>query len=164
MPVRINGVISTQQSLSGSIEYYTVYAKSPLAYTVPASNPDVAEEQARKLNILTTGNVIDQSQKNFEILFQSIGLRAVPVISNDPVAVELLENEGSPTLTGEGYIWKFACERPDTFKDYATDNPVGLLVSELDGVLIDSGVRITTIDGSVSGEPKNIEFVCVKNL
>ena len=35
---------------------------------------------------------------------------------------------------------------------------------DLDGVIIDSGVRITTVDGSSSGVPKNIEFVKVSTF
>lgn len=163
---RVNGASSAQQSLAGSLQYYVVFASSPLAFTDPNPNPAENEEITRQINIGVTNEIRDQSQKNFEILFQSVGLRAVPTIMSNPVVVEDLSSAtvGAPTLTGEGFVWKFAVERADTFMDYTTNDPVGLLISELDGVIIDSAVRITTKDGSPSGVSKNIEFTRVENL
>lgn len=159
MSNRINGAASSQQSLSGSLQYYMVYASSPGAFTDPNPNPDELESVARILNIQVTENIKDESQKNFEILLQTIALRSMPVIMSNPEAVISLENAGAPTLTGEGFVWKFSTERENMWFDYITNNPVGLLIKELDGSFIDSGVRITTVDGSSTGIPKNIEFV-----
>jgi hypothetical protein len=78
---------------------------------------------------------------------------------NDPEAVEDLAIAGAPTLTGEGFIWKFASDRADIFYDYTNDNPVGLLVSDLHGLVIDSGVQLIT-----SGASVNIEFTSVNKL
>lgn len=167
MTDRINGAASAQQNLSGSLQYYIVYASSPNAFSDPDANPPPAEELTRLLNILVTGDIQDQSQKNFEILFQSVALRAVPVIMNDPIAVADLSVEGAPTLTGEGFVYKFSVERLSVFENFGpngTVGPVGLLVDELDGVVLDSGVRVTTVDGSPSGFAKNIEFARVDEL
>jgi hypothetical protein len=164
MPTRIHGAASMQQNLAGDLQFYIVYSLSPGAFTDPSPNPPEIEETARQINIQVTDDILDQSQKNFEILFQSIGLRAVPTIMNNPEPVLNLETEGAPSLTGEGYVWRFAVERADAWKDFKTDDPVGLLVRELDGVIIESGVRITTVDGSLSGTPKNMEFIRVDKL
>ena len=164
MATRINGSVRADQSLSGSLQYYIVYMLSPSAFTIPDANPIPTEEYVRQMNVQVTGDLNDQSQKNFEILFQSIGLRAVPVIFSNPMPVEDLSAEGAPTLTGEGFVWKFACERSYLFHDYTDGNPVGLLVKELDGVIISSGVRVTTTDSHPSGTVKNIEFVSVEKL
>lgn len=161
---RINGTITPSQSMGGSLQYYTLYAKSPMSFSDPSSNPPTNEEQARMINIYNTGELSDQSQKNFEILFQSIGLRAMPVISGEVISVEQLENSGAPSLEGEGFIWKFAVEQSSAFMDFDIMNPVGLLIKELDGVIISSGVRITTVPNSISGTPMNMEFIRVDNL
>lgn len=156
---RINGAATAQQSLTGSIQYYVMYASSPLAFSDPDPNPDVAEEATRLINIQTTGEIRDQSQKNFEIIFQAIGLRAVPSIMNDPEAVEDLAARGAPSLTGEGFIWKFATEQDNIFYNYSNSDPVGLLISDLDGLVIDSGVQLVTTGGSI-----NVEFTSMDKL
>lgn len=156
---RINGAVSAQQSVTGSLQYYIVYASSPLAFSDPNPNPPEQEESTRKINILSTGEIKDQSQKNFEILFQAIGLRSVPSIMNDPEAVSDLANEGAPTLSGEGFIWKFASDRENIFNDYTSDNPVGLLIDDLQGLVIYSGVQIIT-----SGPGINMEFKSINKL
>jgi len=165
MSTRINGAASSQQSLSGSLQYYVLYASSPGAFTDPAPNPSTPEESdARLLNIQVTENIKDESQKNFEILLQSIALRAMPVVMGDPIPVLSLSQAGAPSLTGEGFVWKFSAEREDMFLDFKTGDPVGLLIKEIDGVFIESSVRITTVDGSSTGVPKNIEFVKMDQL
>lgn len=161
---RINGSVTANQTLTGALQYYIVFAKSDMAFSSPQPNPSDEEELLRGINILNTGELVDQSQKNYEILFQSIGLRSMPIIVGEVVAVEDLTVAGSPTLSGEGFIWKFAVEQNSAFEDFETMDPVGLLVKELDGVFISSGVRITTTDSSYSGVEKNIEFVRMDNL
>lgn len=164
MTTRVNGSISADQNLAGYLQYYTVYMSSPLAYTDPQANPSPSEEIIRRINVLHTGDLADQSQKNFEILFQSIALRASPVIFNTPESVEDLSVAGAPNLSGEGFVWKFACDRADMFYDYSDNNPVGLLIKELDGVILSSGIRVTTEDFSPSGTALNIEFACVNTF
>lgn len=164
MSTRIHGAASAQQNLSSELQFYIVYCSSPGAVTDPVFNPLEIEEQARGINIHVTENIKDQCQKNFEILFQTVSLRAAPTIMNNPEPVLALEAEGAPSLTGEGFLWKFAVERTDVWEDFKDNNPVGLLIREIDGVIIESGVRITTVDGSPSGLPKNMEFTRVDNL
>lgn len=161
---RINGSVTANQSLTGALQYYVVYAKSPMAFSDPNPNPDDEQELTRLINILNTGELVDQSQKNYEILFQSIGLRSMPIIVGDVAATPDLSMSGAPSLTGEGFVWKFAVEQNSAFEDFETMDPVGLLIKELDGVFISSGVRLTTMDGSYSGVEKNIEFTRMDNL
>jgi hypothetical protein len=90
----------------------------------------------------------------------SIGLRAMPVILADPIAVFQLADY-TLELSGEGFIWKFAVERGVQFYNftpYGSPGPVGLLVDDLDGVILPSGVRVTTVNGSPTGWAKNIAF------
>lgn len=156
---RVNGSSTAYQSMSGSLQYYVVYASSPDAFSSPSANPSDIEEFTRKINIQTTGDIKDQSQKNFEIIFQAIGLRSVPCIMNDPEAVAALELHGAKALTGEGFIWKFASDRANIFYDYSDDNPVGLLINDLNGLVIASGVQLNT-----TGDNANIEFTSFNKL
>jgi hypothetical protein len=158
--IRINGAASSDQVLTSSLQYYVCYASSPGAFTNPSPNPPPAEELTRLVNIQVTANPLDQSQKNFEVFLMSIGLRAMPVVLSDPAAVIKLEDY-TLELTGEGFIWKFAVERGVqffNFTPYGTPGPVGLLIDELDGVILPSGVRITTVTGSPTGWAQNVAF------
>lgn len=160
MPIKIHGSATAMQNLTADLQSYVCYAKSPGAFTDPNPNPPVSQELVRLLNIQVTGHPLDESQKNFEVLLMSIGLRAMPVILANPVPVIELADY-TLELAGEGYIWKFAVERGVQFYNftpYGVSGPVGLLIDDLDGVIIPSGVRITTIDGSPTGWAKNIAF------
>lgn len=160
MPKQIHGAASSMQNLTADLQYYVCYASSPGAFTDPNPNPPPNQEIPRLLNIQVTGSPLDESQKNFEVLLMSIGLRAMPVILADPVAVLELADY-TLELSGEGFIWKFAVERGVqffNFTPYGSPGPVGLLVDDLDGVIIPSGVRITTVQGSPSGWAQNIAF------
>lgn len=160
MTARIHGAASASQSVSADLQYYTCYASSPGAFSDPNPNPPVVQDVTRLLNIQITNHPLDDSQKNFEILLMSIGLRAMPIILSSPLAVVEL-NIYTRELVGEGFIWKFAVERGAQFYNftpYKTPGPVGLLVDDLDGIILPSGVRITTINGSATGWSKNIAF------
>lgn len=160
MTKQVHGAASAMQNLTADLQYYICYAASPGAFTDPNPNPPPDQELARLVNIQVTKNPFDQSQKNFEVLLMSIGLRAMPTILADPVAVLQLADY-TLELSGEGFIWKFAVERGVQFYNftpYGCPGPVGLLVDDLDGVILPSGVRITTINGSPSGWGKNIAF------
>lgn len=160
MPVQINGAASSMQNLTADLQYYVCYAASPGAFTDPDPNPPPAEQLSRLVNIQVTGSPLDQSQKNFEIFLLSIGLRAMPVVLSDPVAVLRLQDY-TIELSGEGFMWKFAVERGVQFYNftpYGTPGPVGLLIDDLDGVVLPSGVRITTVSNSPSGWAKNVVF------
>lgn len=166
MPIKIHGASSSMQNLSGELQYYVSYVASPGAFTSPNPNPPPNEELTRLVNIQVTGNPLDQSQKNFEVFLMSIGLRAMPVVLSNPVAVLDLSDH-TLELSGEGFIWKFAVERGVqffNFTPYGTPGPVGLLVDDLDGVVIPSGVRITTVSGSPTGWAKNVVFSRMESL
>lgn len=160
MPSKINGSASSMQNLTADLQFFIVYASSPNAFTDPNANPPDSQEVSRLVNIQVTGSILDQSQKNFEILLMSIGLRAMPVVLGDPVAVLELRDY-TFELSGEGYIWKFAVERGVqffNFTPFGTPGPTGLLTDEIDGIILPSGVRITTISNSQSGWAQNVAF------
>lgn len=160
MPKQIHGASSAMQNLTADLQAYVCYAASPGAFTDPNPNPPPSQELARLVNIQVTGNPLDQSQKNFEVFLMSIGLRAMPVVLSNPAPVLEL-SDYTLDLSGEGFVWKFAVERGVQFYNftpYGTPGPVGLLVDDLDGVIIPSGVRITTVTGSPSGWARNITF------
>lgn len=160
MPKQINGAATSMQNLTADLQYYVCYASSPGAFTDPNPNPIPPDDLARLVNIQVTGSPLDESQKNFEVFLMSIGLRAMPVVLADPVAVLELADY-TYELSGEGFVWKFAVERGVQFYNftpYGTPGPVGLLVDDLDGVILPSGVRITTVTGSPTGWAKNVAF------
>lgn len=160
MVIKIHGAASAMQNLTADLQYYICYAASPGAWSDPNPNPPPDQEIVRLVNIQVTGQPLDESQKNFEVLLMSIGLRAMPVILTDPYPViELADHTNE--LAGEGFIWKFAVERGVQFYNftpYGTPGPVGLLIDDTDGVIIPSGVRITTVAGSPSGWAQNVSF------
>jgi hypothetical protein len=160
MPINTNAAASAMQNLTADLQAYICYVKSPLCFTAPNPNPPPSQEVERLVNIQVTGNPLDESQKNFEVLLMSIGLRAMPVILTDPYPVMELANY-TMQLSGEGFIWKFAVERGVQFYNFTpfgTPGPVGLLIDDLDGVIIPSTVRITTVTGSPSGWARNVAF------
>lgn len=154
------------QNLTADLQYYVCYASSPGAFTDPNPNPPPVQEIPRLVNIQVTGETLDKSQKNFEVFLMSIGLRAMPVVLSDPTPVLELADY-TLELAGEGFVWKFAVERGVqffNFTPFGTPGPVGLLVDDLDGVIIPSGVRITTVTGSPSGWAKNIAFTRMETI
>lgn len=166
MPRQIHGAATAMQNLSADLQYYVCYASSPGAFTNPNPNPPADQELARLVNIQVTGSPLDQSQKNFEVFLMSIGLRAMPVVLSNPAPVMDL-SEYTLELGGEGFVWKFAVERGVQFYNftpYGTPGPVGLLVDDLDGVILPSGVRITTVTGSASGWGKNVAFTRMDSI
>jgi len=146
---RIHGSAVAMQSLTESIIYYKMFALSPGAVATP--------ETATGVNIDVTGSIADERQKNFEVIVQSIGLRAMPVIMSDPIAVSNVATEGADEIAGEGYVWKFAVERADYFKNVGpngTISDVGHLVDELEGIVLPSATVLHT-----SGIDQNIQFI-----
>lgn len=166
MAQRIHGAASAHQNLTGDLSYFVCYASSPDAFLSPNPNPPTNEELTRLVNIQVTTTPADESQKNFEVLLMSIGLRAMPVILTNPVPILDLSTY-TIELTGEGFMWKFAVERGVQFYNftpYGSPGPVGLLVDDLDGIILPSGVRITTVTGSPSGWSKNIAFERMESI
>lgn len=128
MSIARSGAMGSSEVVSGNIEFYTLFTS---------------------INITRTGDYTDNTQKDFESVVQVIGLRAQPVVMNNPVALNgagsnLLENYGAPTLTGAGWIFKFAFEREGV-------HSIDTLKDELDGIVLNGG----TIDTKSS---VNMEF------
>lgn len=123
-----SGAMGSQEVVTGNIEYYTLFTK---------------------LDITRTGNFNDVTQKDFESVVQVIGLRAMPIIMNVPVELDgtgvyVLENYGAPTITGAGWIFKFAFEREGV-------HTIQTLTDELHGIVLNGG----TID---TKNTVNMEF------
>lgn len=115
------GAASGQEVLAGDLEFFTLYTT---------------------IDITHTGDYSDATQKDFESILQVIGLRAQPVILNNPVYVDgtggnTMADYGAPTLTGAGWIFKFAFERADI-------HSVEQLVTELDNIVLNGGTVDTT--------------------
>jgi hypothetical protein len=128
MSLTRSGAMGSSEVLSSNIEFYTLFTT---------------------LDITRTGNFDDTTQKDFESVVQVIGLRAQPVVMNNPVQLNgvgqnLLENYGASTLTGAGWVFKFAFEREGA-------HSVDLLKDELNGIVLNGG----TIDTKNS---VNMEF------
>lgn len=123
-----SGAMGSQEVVTGDLGFYTLYTK---------------------LDITRTGDYTNNSQKDFESVVQVMALRAMPVIMNNPVELDgignnTLENYGAPTLSGAGWIFKFAFERTDV-------HTVQTLVDELHGIVLNAG----TID---TKNTTNMEF------
>jgi hypothetical protein len=166
MVQKIHGAATSMQNLTADLQYYVCYASSPGAFTDPNPNPPANEELPRLVNIQVTGNPLDESQKNFEVLLMSIGLRAMPTVLSNPAAVLQLADY-TLDLSGEGFVWKFAVERGVqffNFTPYGIPGPVGLLINDLNGVILPSGVRITTVTGSPTGWAQNVSFARLESI
>ena len=128
MSITRSGAMGSSEVVSGNIEFYTLFTS---------------------IDITRTGDYTDNTQKDFESVVQVIGLRAQPVVMNNPVALNgagsnLLENYGAPTMTGAGWIFKFAFEREGV-------HSIDTLKDELNGIVLNGG----TIDTKSS---VNMEF------
>jgi len=123
---RIHGAARAGENLSGNINFYTLYVSG--------------------LDITTTGDVADQTQQNFDDVCNLINLVAQPVIMNNPISVTL-DQVGAPTLTGAGFIFKFAVEHGRIFE--RNGDTVAILKEIFEGVVIDSVIL---------SSPANIEF------
>lgn len=123
---RIHGAARAGENLSGNINFYTLYVLAAL-------------------DITATGDINDQTQQNFDDVINLINLVAQPLIMNNPIAVDLTGI--APTLTGAGFVFKFAVEHGDVFSRNG-DN-VAILKELFEGV---------TIDSVTLSVPANIEF------
>jgi len=116
-----SGAMGSSEVVSGNIEFYTLFTK---------------------IDITRTGDFSDNTQKDFESVVQVIGLRAQPVVMNNPVALngvgaQVLENYGAPSLTGAGFIFKFAFEREGV-------HTIDTLKDEMNGIVLNGGTVDTT--------------------
>jgi hypothetical protein len=127
MAINRSGAMTSQEVVTGNIEFYTLYTT---------------------FDITSTGDYSDASQKDFESVVQVIGLRAMPIIMNNPVELDgvganVLENYGAPSITGAGWIFKFAFEREEV-------HSIQSLKDELDNVVLNAGTVDTK--GSINME------------
>lgn len=110
-----SGAMSGGEFVSGNLEFFTLFTT---------------------IDITATGDYTDNTQKDFESVVQVIALRAMPVIMNSPVYLDgitdLLENFGAPSLTGSGWIFKFAFEHESV-------HTIQTLVDELHGIVLNGG-------------------------
>lgn len=111
-----SGAMSSVEVVTGNIEFFTLFTT---------------------IDLTVTGDYSDNSQKDFESVVQVIGLRAMPIVMNNPVELNgtgnfVLENYGAPSLTGAGWIFKFATEMPGA-------HSVQTLVDELHGIVLNGG-------------------------
>jgi hypothetical protein len=111
-----SGAMSSVEVVTGNIEFFTLFTT---------------------IDLTVTGDYSDNSQKDFESVVQVIGLRAMPIVMNNPVELDgtgnfVLENYGAPSLTGAGWIFKFATEMPGA-------HSVQTLVDELHGIVLNGG-------------------------
>ena len=112
--------------LTGNIEYFTLYTS---------------------LDITASGDYRDNTQKDFDMIIQVIGMRAMPIIMNSPVringiGVNKMEAYGAPSITGKGWIFKFAFEREGV-------HTIDTLTKELNGIVLNDGVIDTITDINV---------------
>ena len=144
MVSKTHGLASVLEIVTGDLQYYfTVWCESPGAYSDP--------ENATGVNIRITGNIVDETQKNFEVIIQSVGLRAMPIILKDPKAVLDLAEDGASSLNGEGFVWQFGVEQPEIFATKTND--FGLLIEEMNNIVLPNGAILSTV-----GNKQNIEF------
>jgi len=99
------------------------------------------------------GNLRSTEGKNFEILKQTIGLRAIPESVSALKKVRSVKDLGSENFKGTGYVWDFAIEAVDIFLG-DDGNPVGLLQDELNDTVLPCGNVLKT-----SGDDLNLEFL-----
>jgi hypothetical protein len=111
-----SGAMTSMEVVTGDIEFFTLYTT---------------------IDITNTDDFSDNSQKDFESVVQVIGMRAMPIVMNNPVELNgtgnnVLENYGAPSMTGAGYIFKFATERPGA-------HTIETLVNEFDDIVLNGG-------------------------
>ena len=124
---RIHGAASASEHLTGNLNFYTLYISDAV-------------------DITSTGDITDKSQQNFDDVVNLINLVAQPVLMNNPISVLL--DDYAPTITGNGYIFKFAVEHGQVFA--RNGNNVAILAELFEGV---------TIDGVLLHVGSNIEFL-----
>jgi len=129
------------EQFSGNIEYFTLFTD---------------------VDITATGNYEDKSQRIFDNIISLISMRAQPIVVASPYSVTTLENEGAPSLTGPGYVFKFIVEHTGIFasvdEDYQIDDHLYHLKYMFDGVTIEDETFQS------SGTELNIEFMYNDNL
>jgi hypothetical protein len=118
--LRAGGLVTSSETLTGDVEFFTLYTQ---------------------IDITATNNFTDNTQKDFESIVQVISLRAQPMLMNTPIVVDGvsagLDDYGAPSLTGAGWVFKFAFERQGA-------HTIQTLVDELNGIVLNGGTVDTT--------------------
>jgi hypothetical protein len=104
----------------------------------------------------SSGAVSNIDRKNYEILKQTIGLRAVPETITDIWLTRSVKDYDSVKFYGQGYVWEFAIEAVDIF--YSNGDDIGVLNKEIEGIVLPCGSVLHT-----SGEECNIEFMKISS-
>ena len=112
---KAGGLVTSSETLTGDVEFFTLFTT---------------------LDITATTDFTDDTQKDFESLVQVISLRAQPQLMNTPITVDgvsaELDDYGAPTLTGAGWVFKFAFEHQGS-------HTIDTLKDELDGIVLNDG-------------------------
>lgn len=137
----LQSIAKPSESLSKNIDFYVVYTK---------------------LNIVPTGNYLDQSQRNYDTIVSLVSIRAQPVINSKPYEVADLSAEGSEVLSGSGYVWKFAVEHSEVFALHDENFNIVDGVYHLKAIFDDVEVGGESI--FVDGVEQNIEFKRFESL
>ena len=117
--------------------------KNEETYTVYLRDKDIELCDSNDFNL--------EECKNFEIILQTIGLRATPNVTEKLHRAKSLREYGATKFVGMGYTWKFMVESTDMFS--IDDDPVGLLTKDLHGIVLAGGQSL-----SCNGKGINIEF------
>jgi hypothetical protein len=118
MTSRVHGSASSCEVVSGNIGFYTLYLKD--------------------VDILSTGNILDISQQNFDDVVNIINLVSQPIIMNNPIPVNLAGI--APTITGAGFVFKFATEHSNIFE--RNGDSTAILKEAFSGIMIDDVLLI----------------------
>ena len=129
MVSKTHGLASASDIVTGDLQYFTVWCSSPSAFSDP--------ENATGMNIKITGDIADETQKNFEVMVQSVGLRAMPIILKEPHAVIDLKEDGAISVSGAGFVWQFGVEQEGIFANDTSD--FGLLIEEMNNIVLPNG-------------------------
>lgn len=129
------------ESFTGNIEYFTLYSK---------------------VDMTSTGDYADKSQRIFDTIISLISMRAQPIVIASPYVVSDLNAEGAGSLTGAGYVFKFIVEHAGVFasvdEEYEIDDDVYHLKYMFDDIDVED---VTFVSGETG---TNIEFAFNQNL
>lgn len=129
------------ESMGSNIDFYSIYTA---------------------INIIPTGDYRDNAQVAYDTMVNLVSVRAQPVVNGIPYYTDDLALEGADTLTGAGYVWKFAVEHAEIF---AKHNDVFEIVDDvfhLKAVFEDVEINSDVI--FVDGAEQNIEFKRFESL
>lgn len=109
------------------------------------------------VDITATGNYEDESQQNWDALVTVIGMRAQPIVLDEPESVDDLSTiDDSYDAETAGFMFEFTTEHVGVFSEhdsnYEVTDEVGVLADMLDGISL-SGTEM------VYGTNINVQLV-----